>query len=109
MSVSALDADAASLARACAALWLATLSLMTAFMQTAAPAHRHLLARKIARNLETLREQECFAVESRMTFSKLSQRWHAKAEQLKLDGQRPDGGLGIPSLAWKTQTEGRLV
>ncbi|MCR6679031.1 hypothetical protein NVV43_26420, partial [Escherichia marmotae] len=45
---------AQALADACRALWLATVSLMTAFMQTQAPAHRLLLARRIARNLDTL-------------------------------------------------------
>lgn len=71
-----------SLQQASAALWLATLSLMTAFMQTRAPAHRYLLARRIARNLDTLRGQECFPARTRETFAKLSQRWNRRAEQL---------------------------
>ena len=45
------NADTLALSRACSALWTATLSLMAAFMQTSAPAHRYLIARKIARNL----------------------------------------------------------
>lgn len=77
-----MNADAPALSRAGAALWMATLSLMTAFMQTAAPAHRYLIARKIAKNLDVLREQDCFTAECRMIFSNLSQRWSCKAEQL---------------------------
>jgi hypothetical protein len=91
----AMNADALALSRACAALWMATLSLMTAFMQTAAPAHRYLIARKIARNLGVLREQDCFTTECRMTFSNLSQRWAAKAEQLAQHEDRPRGGMGL--------------
>ncbi|MGZ5194066.1 MAG: hypothetical protein ACXWJM_01575 [Ramlibacter sp.] len=88
-------ADELALSRACAALWVATLSLMTAFMQTPAPAHRYLIARRIARNLGTLREQDCFTRECRMIFSKLSQRWNAKAEQLAKQEDRPRGGIGL--------------
>jgi hypothetical protein len=87
--------DTIALTRACNALWVATLSLMTAFMQTAAPAHRYLIARKIARNLAMLREQEaCFTVECRMIFSNLSQRWSVKADQLAGE-DRPRGGVGM--------------
>lgn len=89
---SAMSADALALSRACAALWMATLSLMTAFMQTGAPAHRYLIARKIARNLGTLREQDCFTAECRMIFSNLSQRWSAKADQLAPRDERSRGG-----------------
>ena len=86
--------DMLALTRACTALWVATLSLMTAFMQTGAPAHRYLIARKIARNLTTLRAQEaCFTSECRMIFANLSQRWSAKADQLaQVAG--PHGGVG---------------
>ena len=91
----AMNAQALALSQACAALWMATLSLMTAFMQTAAPAHRYLIARKIARNLGTLREQDCFSAECRMTFSNLSQRWSAKADQLAQRDDRPRGGMGL--------------
>jgi hypothetical protein len=87
--------DKLALSRACAALWMATLSLMTAFMQTPAPAHRYLIARKIARNLGTLREQDCFTRECRMIFSNLSQRWTAKADQLARQEDRPRGGIGL--------------
>ena len=90
-----MSADALALSRAYAALWMATLSLMTAFMQTTAPAHRYLIARKIARNLGLLREQDCFTAECRMIFSDLSQRWTAKADQLAQDDDRPRGGLGL--------------
>jgi hypothetical protein len=91
----AMNADALALSRACAALWMATLSLMTAFMQTAAPAHRYLIARKIAKNLGILREQDCFTAECRMIFSNLSQRWSAKADQLAQHEDRPRGGIGL--------------
>jgi hypothetical protein len=90
-----MNADALALSRACTALWMATLSLMTAFMQTAAPAHRYLIARKIAKNLCILREQDCFTAECRMIFSNLSQRWHAKADQLAHHEDRPRGGTGL--------------
>src|SRR6185369_7189476 len=91
----AMNADALALSRACAALWLATLSLMTAFMQTGAPAHRYLIARKIAKNLGILREQDCFTAECRIIFSNLSQRWNAKADQLAQHEDRPRGGIGL--------------
>lgn len=71
-----------SLQQASTALWLATLSLMTAFMRTAAPAHRYLLARRIARNLETLRAQECFPPRTRERFGSLAQRWQRRADAL---------------------------
>ena len=88
-------ADAAQeLARACGALWMATLSLMTAFMQNSAPAHRYLLARRIATNLATLREQECFDDATRASFDKLAARWLRKAELLSpTAANRPAGIL----------------
>jgi hypothetical protein len=89
------SAQQVALSRACVALWMATLSLMTAFMQTAAPAHRYLIARKIARNLGTLREQDCFTRECRMIFANLSQHWTAKANQLAPQEDRPHGGMGL--------------
>jgi hypothetical protein len=88
------NADTLALSRACSALWTATLSLMAAFMQTSAPAHRYLIARKIARNLETLREQDYFTTDCRATFSKLSQRWTAKADQIARQEDQPRGGIG---------------
>ena len=72
---------AAQLAAASRALWTATLSLMTAFMQMQAPAHRYLLARRIARNLETLAGQDCFDAGCRASFARLAPRWHKRAEQ----------------------------
>ena len=69
-----------TLTQASQSLWLATLSLMTAFMQTAAPAHRYLLARRIARNFDTLREQPCFTQRTRESFTRLARRWQRKAE-----------------------------
>lgn len=90
------DANAAALSRACSALWLATLSLMTAFMHNPAPAHRYLLARKIAGNLALLeRQPECFSVECRATFSRMSSRWTARADRLARQEDRPRGGLGL--------------
>lgn len=84
-----------ALTHACTALWVATLSLMTAFMQTTAPAHRYLIARKIARNLATLREEEAvFSAECRMIFNNLSQRWSANADRLA-PRERPRGGMGL--------------
>lgn len=72
---------AAQLAQASRALWAATLSLMTAFMQTAAPAHRYLLARRIASNFETLSGQDCFDPRSRASFERLGRRWRTTSEQ----------------------------
>lgn len=99
MSAALLDADAAAkavtLPQACAALWTATLALMTAFMQTPAPAHRYLIARKIAKNLKLLHEQDCFTTECRMIFSNLAQRWTAKADLLAPEENRPRGGFGL--------------
>lgn len=72
-----------TLAEASRALWLATLSLMTAFMQMQAPAHRYLLARRIARNLRTLGELECFSHENRRRFERLGLRWEGHAARFK--------------------------
>ena len=71
-----------SLERACTALWAATLSLMTAYMHNTAPAHRLLLARRIASNFQTLAQQECFSKTSRDAFARLQQRWHGTAMRL---------------------------
>jgi hypothetical protein len=84
-------AESPTLEQACTALWLATLSLMTAFMQTAAPAHRYLLARRIARNFETLRGQECYGDAARARFASLAQRWSHKAELLSPHREEPQG------------------
>jgi hypothetical protein len=75
--------SAPTLHEASHALWLATLSLMAAFLQTQAPAHRYLLARRIARNFETLRAQECFSEDCRRRFGKLQTRWTAQADRLR--------------------------
>jgi hypothetical protein len=77
------------------ALWLATLSLMAAFMQTQAPAHRYLMARRIARNFDTLQQQECFSPECRGRFARLMTRWNEQADRLQ---GRPQG-LGQRVLA----------
>jgi hypothetical protein len=71
-----------SLSQACSALWLATLSLMTAFMQAQAPAHRLQLARRIAGNFRTLQQQECFSADCRERFARLGRRWQARADAL---------------------------
>jgi hypothetical protein len=101
----ATSAESASqslaLTRACTALWVATLSLMTAFMQTSAPAHRYLMARKIAKNLALLHEQEqVFTTECRMIFANLGRRWSDTADQLAPEGsQRQRTGLLQRTLA----------
>jgi len=83
---------AAVLADACRALWLATLGLMTAYMHTPAPAHRWLLARRIAGNLETLSQQECFAGDCRRKFGRLAHRWQRRAVEFAPDRHTPHGG-----------------
>lgn len=88
-----VDQTDSPLQRAYTALWFATLALMTAFMQTPAPAHRLLLARRIAANFATLTAQESFSEPARASFDRLHRRWHAKAIALALP-QDPDGGFG---------------
>ena len=71
---------ATPLAEAARALWLATLSLMTVYMQTRAPAHRYLLARRISGNFTTLSAQpECFGKDACRSFEQLAQRWQQNA------------------------------
>jgi hypothetical protein len=92
---------AVQLAQANRALWIATLSLMTAFMQTPAPAHRYLLSRRIARNFETLSGQDCFDTGCRASFGRLAKRWQARSEQFAPDqdgGNR--GGLLRRLVSW---------
>jgi hypothetical protein len=89
------SALAPALARACTALWSATLSLMAAYMHTGAPAHRYLIARRIARNLATLHEQDCFTGECRARFARLARHWNEKADQLSRQEQQPRGGIGV--------------
>ena len=100
MNADAIQADSIALSRACTALWTATLSLMAAFMQTQAPAHRYLIARKIARNLTTLREEDCFSAESRASFARLAERWNKKADQLSQSEDRPRGGIRFLQAQW---------
>jgi hypothetical protein len=92
-----MDAGAAApalqLAQASRALWIATLSLMTAFMQTPAPAHRYLLARRIGRNLDTLARQDCFDAGCRARFVRLARRWHERAEQFAPGAAAPRSRL----------------
>jgi hypothetical protein len=82
-------APAFALAQASRALWSATLALMTAFMQTPAPAHRYLLARRIGRNFETLSAQECFDAACRASFGRLARRWLARSEEFAPEQARP--------------------
>ena len=90
----AANDDRIALQRACTALWVATLALMTAFMHNNAPAHRYLIARKIANNLSMLhREELVFTAECRLIFSNLAQRWTTKAEQLAHQDNQPRGGI----------------
>jgi hypothetical protein len=91
--VPAHAAPALALAQASRALWSATLALMTAFMQTPAPAHRYLLARRIGRNFETLSGQECFDARCRASFERLARRWLAKSEEFSPEPVRPRSGL----------------
>ncbi|MCD6079736.1 MAG: hypothetical protein K0R89_3680 [Ramlibacter sp.] len=67
-------------------MWSATLALMTAFMQTPAPAHRYLLARRIG-------GQECFEPRCRASFERLARRWLARAEEFSPAPRRPQAGL----------------
>ncbi len=62
--------------QACRALWRATLRMMNAYLSTRGPAQRVMLARRIARNFQTLeRESPQFAPASREAFARLSRRW----------------------------------
>ncbi|MGV3570697.1 MAG: hypothetical protein ACO1PB_08860 [Ramlibacter sp.] len=81
------------MAHASRALWAATLSLMTAFMQTPAPAHRYLLARRIARNFGTLAGQECFDAACRGRFDALSRRWEGTALKFAPDREPATSGV----------------
>jgi hypothetical protein len=81
------------LAQASRALWAATLSLMTAYMNNQAPAHRYLLARRISRNFDTLSRQDCFDSRSRSSFTRLARRWESHAEQAAPDRQPARTGL----------------
>jgi hypothetical protein len=61
---------------------------MAAFMQASGPAHRHQLARRIARNLEILSGQECFDGGCRAGFARLAGRWQARSEQYAPEPRR---------------------
>lgn len=87
-----------TLSEASRALWLATLSLMAAFMQTQAPAHRLLMARRIARNFATLREQDCFSPDCRSRFARLGTRWSERADILAGTTRPSDGWRGLLGL-----------
>ena len=93
-----VNAQAPVMVRACTALWLATLALMTAFMSTQAPAHRLLLARRIAANFHELSNADSFSANSRLSFGRLALRWHSTARRLARPG-RPHGGRGLLAAA----------
>ncbi len=62
--------------QACRALWRATLALMNTYLRTRGPAQRVMLARRIARNFQTLeRQSPQFAPASREAFARLARRW----------------------------------
>jgi hypothetical protein len=84
---------AQELAQACHTLWLSTLALMTAYMRNPAPAHRLLLARRIAKNFDTLQQQGCFAQETRMKFGSLARRWQRNADRHSPTSAEPPGVL----------------
>ena len=88
-----MQPDIQQLANACHSLWLATLSLMTAYMHNQAPAHRLLLARRIARNFATLRDQPCYGERTRARFTKLAARWERTAQRLSPTHAEPAGML----------------
>jgi hypothetical protein len=89
-----MSASASPLERACLALWSATLSLMTAYMQQSAPAHRLLLARRIAANFGTLAQQDSFSAASRGAFARLHGRWDRIATELARPAPT-EGGHGL--------------
>lgn len=100
VSPQAVSADpsagtAFQLAQASRALWSATLSLMVAFMHTPAPAHRYLLARRIAANFGTLAAQDCFDRACRDRFVRLAQRWQANAAQFTPVSETPERPRGL--------------
>jgi hypothetical protein len=82
------------LERACHALWSATLSLMVAYMQNPAPAHRLLLARRIAGNFRTLAQQDSYTQRNRDSFERLRRHWQGTAERLA-GNRHPEGGRGL--------------
>jgi hypothetical protein len=78
---------------------------MLAFMKQQAPAHRYLLARRIAANFTTLCEQECFVPATRASFSRLAQRWTDQADRFSPDPQtaqrhRPGRLAGFLPCRW---------
>ena len=81
-----------ALTHASRALWVATLSLMSAFMQNRAPAHRYLLAKRISRNFSLLQQQDCFAEKTRASFSRLERRWEQIAQKCNVTQAGPEGG-----------------
>jgi uncharacterized protein YukE len=62
-------------------------------MQQRAPAHRYLLAKRIARNFETLQGLECFGDDTRDVFARLAKRWEGKAEKLSPNRQPQEEGV----------------
>ncbi len=99
MNVAPTESEREALAAASRALWLATLGLMTAFLQQQAPAHRLLLARRIGANFDTLRRQDCFSATNRQAFARLALRWQAQARRLAPAGAATDIASMLPGLA----------
>ncbi|MFY8103719.1 MAG: hypothetical protein ACOVK6_06415 [Ramlibacter sp.] len=72
----AINTRQSDLQQACRALWRMTLTLMNSYLRTRGPAQRVMLARRIARNFQTLeRESAQFAPGSREAFARLARRW----------------------------------
>ncbi len=72
----AITTRESDLQHACRALWRATLTLMNTYLRTRGPAQRVMLARRIARNFQTLeRESAHFAPGSHEAFARLARRW----------------------------------
>ncbi len=64
------------LTQTCRALWRTTLSMMNTYLSLRGPARRVMLARRIARNFQTLeRESSLFAPVTRDAFTRLARRW----------------------------------
>jgi hypothetical protein len=96
----AAQLDQLRLAQACRSLWLATLSLMAAFMHNGAPAHRQQLARRIARNLDTLAAQrDIFPAADCARFAQLGAHWHRRAAHCAPQAGAPRGRGLLQALA----------
>jgi hypothetical protein len=76
----AITTRPSDLQQTCRALWRTTLSLMNTYLMTRGPALRVMLARRIARNIQTLeRQSPHFAPHSCEAFARLARRWERLA------------------------------